>query len=215
MHPDLEEAIAFHEAIIAGRRQGPRRLRHREGARQRRAAVGNPDHLRQERTAAGQRRQPAAARRARRRQDVLRRHPRRHQRRQVRAHPGPRRPAADRSRRLPDDQPGHRRARSPSSGRWPSAEVILLDEINRIPLKSQSAFLEGAAGPHRHRRQDDLRAAGVQLRDRDDEPGGARAGHVPAVGSGDRSLRDHGQHRLPAARGRSRSWSTSTSSRSG
>ena len=24
-----------------------------------------------------------------------------------------------------------------------SAEVILLDEINRIPLKSQSAFLEG------------------------------------------------------------------------
>ena len=92
------------------------------------------------------------------------------------------------------------------------AEVILLDEINRIPLKSQSAFLEGAAGSHRHRRQDDLRAAGVQLRDRDDEPGRARAGHVPALGSGDRSVRDHGQHRLPAARGRSASWSTSTSS---
>ena len=34
-----------------------------------------------------------------------------------------------------------------------SAEVILLDEINRIPLKSQSAFLEGAAGSHDHRRQ--------------------------------------------------------------
>ena len=31
-----------------------------------------------------------------------------------------------------------------------SAEVILLDEINRIPLKSQSAFLEGPAGPHGH-----------------------------------------------------------------
>ena len=31
-----------------------------------------------------------------------------------------------------------------------SAEVILLDEINRIPLKSQSAFLEGPAGSHRH-----------------------------------------------------------------
>ncbi len=83
-----------------------------------------------------------------------------------------------------------------------SAEVILLDEINRIPLKSQSAFLEGAAGPHHHRRQGHLRAAGVQLRDRDDEPGRARTGHVPAVGSGDRSLRDHGQHRLPAAGGR-------------
>ena len=83
-----------------------------------------------------------------------------------------------------------------------SAEVILLDEINRIPLKSQSAFLEGAAGPHHHRRQDHLRAAGVQLRHRDDEPGGARPGHVSAVGSRDRSLRDHGQHRLPAAGGR-------------
>ena len=61
-----------------------------------------------------------------------------------------------------------------------------------------------AAGSHGHRRQDDLRAAGVQLRDRDDEPGRARPGHVPAVGSGDRSLRHHGQHRLPAARGRSK-----------
>ena len=29
------------------------------------------------------------------------------------------------------------------------AEIILLDEINRIPLKSQSAFLEGLAGSHR------------------------------------------------------------------
>ena len=83
------------------------------------------------------------------------------------------------------------------------AEVILLDEINRIPLKSQSAFLEGAAGPHGHRRQDHLRAAGVQLRDRDDEPGRARAGNVPAVGSGHRPVRDHGEHRLPAAGGRS------------
>ena len=80
-----------------------------------------------------------------------------------------------------------------------SAEVILLDEINRIPLKSQSAFLEGPAGPHRDRRQDHLRDGAVQLRDRDDEPGGARAGHVSAVRSGDRSLRDHRQHRLPAA----------------
>ena len=69
------------------------------------------------------------------------------------------------------------------------------------------------AGSHRDGRQDHLRAAGVQLRDRDDEPGRARAGHVPAVGSGDRSLRDHGQHRLPAARRRTQAGATSTSSR--
>ena len=68
------------------------------------------------------------------------------------------------------------------------------------------------AGPHGHGRQDDLRAAGVQLRHRDDEPGRARAGHVPAVGSGHRSLRDHGQHRLPAAGGRREAGATSTSS---
>ena len=79
-----------------------------------------------------------------------------------------------------------------------SAEVILLDEINRIPLKSQSAFLEGLQDRTVTVGKDDVRAAGLQLRDRDDEPGGARAGHVSAVGSGDRPLRDHGQHRLPA-----------------
>ena len=110
MHPDLEEAIEFHDADHRRRRQGAGRLRHRQGARQRRAAVGDPDDLRQEGTAAGQRRQPAAARRAGRRQDVLRRHPRGDQQREVRAPPGPRRPAADRSGRLPDDQPGDRRA---------------------------------------------------------------------------------------------------------
>ena len=86
-------------------------------------------------------------------------------------------------------------------GPMASAEVILLDEINRIPLKSQSAFLEGAAGPHHHGRQGNLRAARLQLRDRDDEPGRARPGHLPAVGSRDRPLRDHDQHRLPASGG--------------
>ena len=52
-----------------------------------------------------------------------------------------------------------------------SAEVILLDEINRIPLKSQSAFSRGAAGSGRHRRQADVPASGVQLRDRHLESG--------------------------------------------
>ena len=69
------------------------------------------------------------------------------------------------------------------------------------PAQVAERVPRSAAGPHGHGRQDDLRAAGVQLRDRDDEPGRARAGHVSAVGSGDRSLRDHGEHRLPAARG--------------
>ena len=83
-----------------------------------------------------------------------------------------------------------------------SAEVILLDEINRIPLKSQSAFLEGLQDRTVTVGKDDLRAAGIQLRDRHDEPGGAGPGNVSAVGSGDGSLRDHREHRLPAARGR-------------
>ena len=110
MHPDLEEAIAFHDSIIA---EGGKALVGYETAK----ALANvvllseiPTTVRQEGAAAGQRRQPAAARRARRRQDVLRRDPRGDQQREVRPAPGPRRPAADRSRRLPDDQPGDRRA---------------------------------------------------------------------------------------------------------
>ena len=96
-----------------------------------------------------------------------------------------------------------------------SAEVILLDEINRIPLKSQSAFLEGLQDRTVTVGKTDLRAAALQLCDRDDEPGGAGAGHVSAVGGGDRSLRDHDQHRRTCRRRRKRSWSTSTSSRCG
>ena len=87
-----------------------------------------------------------------------------------------------------------------------SAEVILLDEINRIPLKSQSAFLEGLQDRTVTVGKDDLRAAGVQLRDRDDEPDRARTGHVPALGSGDRSVRHHGEHRVSAAVEETRSW---------
>src|SRR5207249_10169272 len=45
------------------------------------------------------------------RSDVLWRDPGGHQQRQVRASPGPRRSAADRSRRLPDDQSGDGRTR--------------------------------------------------------------------------------------------------------
>ena len=62
-----------------------------------------------------------------------------------------------------------------------------------------------AAGPHRHRRQDHLRAAGLQLRHCHDEPGRARAGHVSAVGSGGRPLRHHRQHRRTCRPRKSRS----------
>ncbi len=80
-----------------------------------------------------------------------------------------------------------------------SAEVILLDEINRIPLEVTERVSRGAAGSHRHRRQDHLRAAGVQLRDCDDEPDRAGTGDLSALRSGDRSVRHHGEHRLPGA----------------
>ena len=79
-----------------------------------------------------------------------------------------------------------------------SAEVILLDEINRIPLKSQSAFLEGLQDRTVTVGKTTYRIAGVQLRHRDHEPGRAWTGHVSAVGSGDRSVRDHGEHSVPA-----------------
>ena len=59
-----------------------------------------------------------------------------------------------------------------------SAEVILLDEINRIPLEVAERVSRGTAGPHGHRRQDDLRAGAVQLCHRDDESCGAGAGDV-------------------------------------
>ena len=42
-----------------------------------------------------------------------------------------------------------------------SGEVILLDEINRIPLKSQSAFLEGLQDRSRDHRKGDVRAANL------------------------------------------------------
>ena len=139
---DLQDAIDFHEAVLA---EGARRWSATTPRRPwptsscfRRFRPPTTSAVR----APGQRRQPAAARRARRRQDVLRRDPLGDQRREVRAHPGPRRSAADRGRRLPDDQSVEPGQLVTEFGPMASAEVILLDEINRIPLKSQSAFLE-------------------------------------------------------------------------
>ena len=65
--------------------------------------------------------------------------------------------------------PATGRVRITEFGPLASAEVILLDEINRIPLKSQSAFLEGPAGPHGDRRAGPTSSAVVQLRHRHDE----------------------------------------------
>jgi hypothetical protein len=76
------------------------------------------------------------------------------------------------------------------------AEVILLDEINRIPLKSQSAFLEALRSDDQSARPPSCR---VQLRDRDDEPGQLGEGTFRFKR---RPVRDHGEHRLPAARRR-------------
>ena len=162
--------------------QRPRGLRNREGARQRRSAVGDPDDLRQGREAAGERRQPSAARRARRGQDVFRRHPRRDQQREVRAPPGARRPAADRNRRIPDDQPRDRGV----DDRIRPARVRRSDPARRDqPYSAQVAerLPRGSTGPHGDGGQDHLRAAALQFRHCDDEPGRARPGHVSAVGS--------------------------------
>jgi hypothetical protein len=60
-----------------------------------------------------------------------------------------------------------------------SAEVICSTRSTGS-AEIAGAFLE-SLGPDDHHRQDHLRAAGVQLRDRDDEPRGARPGHVSAV----------------------------------
>ena len=142
MHTELQEAIDLHEAIVAEARKRPRRLRHGKGARQRRSALGNPDHLRQGPEAAGQRRQPAP-----------------------RGVPGVGKTffgvilaaisnakfarLQGRADLQPTEIVGFQMI-NPATGEFitefgplASAEVILLDEINRIPLKSQSAFLEG------------------------------------------------------------------------
>ncbi len=205
MHPELQEAIDLHRDIIA---EAGNALVGYDTEK----ALANvvllseiPDHVRQGPEAAGQCRQPAPARRSRRRQDVLRRHPRRHQQREVRTPPGPRRPAADRDRRLSDDQPRHRRAgdrvRSARLGRNHPArrdQPHSVEVAERLPRR--------AAGPHGHRRQGHLRAAAVQFCHRDDEPGRARAGDLSAVGGGDRSLRDHDQRALSARPKRKRGW---------
>jgi hypothetical protein len=82
-------------------------------------------------------------------------------------------------------------------GPMASAEVIR-DQSHSAQVAERVSG--GPAGPRHHRRQGNLRAAGVQLRDCDDEPGGAGAGHLSVVGGGHRSLRRDDQHRLPAVR---------------
>jgi MoxR-like ATPase len=83
-----------------------------------------------------------------------------------------------------------------------SAEVILLDEINRIPLKSQSAFLEGL--------QDRKITVGKTTYDLPTfsfaiatmNPVELGQGTFPLSEGRDRSVRHHGEHRVSAARGR-------------
>ena len=82
-----------------------------------------------------------------------------------------------------------------------SAEVILLDEINRIPLKSQSAFLEGLQDRTVTVGKKTYELPAFSFAIATMNPVELGQGTFPAVGSGDRSLRDHDQHRLPAARG--------------
>ena len=65
-----------------------------------------------------------------------------------------------------------------------SAEVILLDEINRIPLKSQSAFLEALQDRSITVGKQTYQLPALQLRDRDDEPGRAGSGDLSPVRSG-------------------------------
>ncbi len=84
-----------------------------------------------------------------------------------------------------------------------SAEVILLDEINRIPLKSQSAFLEGLQDRTITVGKTTYELPAFSFAIATMNPVELGQGTFPAVGSGDRSVRDHGQHRLPAGeRGR-------------
>ena len=98
-------------------------------------------------------------------------------------------------------------------GPMASAEVILLDEINRIPLKSQSAFLEALQDRTITVGKSTYDLPSFQLCDCDDEPGGAGARHLSALGSGDRSFRGDGEHRLPAAGRRREAGRASISSR--
>ena len=80
-----------------------------------------------------------------------------------------------------------------------SAEIILLDEINRIPLKSQSAFLEGLQDRTVTVGKTTYEMAPFSFAIATMNPVELGTGHVSALGGGDRSVRDHDQHRVPAA----------------
>ena len=79
------------------------------------------------------------------------------------------------------------------------ANIVLADEINRTPPKTQSALLE-AMQEHRVTVQGKTYHAGrAVLRVRDAEPDRA-GGHLPAAGSAARSLHVPHHHRPPAVR---------------
>src|SRR5215470_3034926 len=92
MHPELTEALDLHKAIVA---EAGNALIGYENEK----TLANVVLLSEI---------PTTYDKDGRRQDVFRRHPGGHQRREVRAHPGTCGSAADRGRRLPDDQPGDR-----------------------------------------------------------------------------------------------------------
>ena len=83
-----------------------------------------------------------------------------------------------------------------------SAEVILLDEINRIPLKSQSAFMEGLQDRTITVGKTTYELPAFSFAIATMNPIELGAGYVPALRGGDRPVRDHGEYWLPAAYGR-------------
>ena len=111
--------------------------------------------------------------------------------------------AADRGRRVPDDEPRdrgvHHGVRAPGVG---GSHPARRDQPDSAEIAKRVS--RRAAGSQDHGRQDDLRPADVQFCDCHDEPRRAGPGDVPAFGGRNGSLRDHGQHRIPAARGRAR-----------
>ncbi len=81
------------------------------------------------------------------------------------------------------------------------ANIILADEINRTPPKTQAALLEAMQEYQVTAGGDDLPARPAVLRPRDAEPDRA-GGHLPAARGAARPLHVHRRRRLPERRGR-------------
>ena len=79
------------------------------------------------------------------------------------------------------------------------AQIILADEINRTPPKTQAALLEAMQEYHVTAAGPDLPARAAVLRARDAEPDRAR-GHLSAARGAARSLHVQRRHDLPLAR---------------